>query len=265
VRGTLVTEEGGEDPFAVMLLRELASGKELAVTADWSLFSGEKDGASSFAFAGVPAGDYELTVVPVDGRVYEPAVLRVSSPADGLEFRARAALPRFYALRVRDASTGAPLEDFTTLARIHGQWCGADFEGLPGGFDRWVVYAEGYRPARGDFSHAVRVHAPEADEEEWELHEVEVALARGHGLALLCKDIESDRLLAPEFDELFGPGVEGVTVLADGEPVAQSDADGLALLDLPRAPGRLECARPGWRVVGERRVEGVHFVLLARE
>ncbi len=265
LRGSLVAEEGGAHPIAVLLLRELASGKELAVTADWSLFSGENDGVASFAIETVPDGDYELAVVAVDGRVYEPALLRVSPPADGLEFRARAVPPRFFALRVHDASTGAELEDFTTLARIRGQWCGADIEGLPGGFDRWVVCREGYRPARGDFARAVRVLDPDADEEGWELYEVEVALERGHGLALLCKDIESDRLLAPEFDELFGPGVEGVTVLADGKAVAHSDSDGLALLDLPRAPDRLEFARPGWRVVGENRVEGVHFVHLARE
>src|SRR6185503_6390295 len=38
VRGTLLAAEGGEEPFAVVLLRERASGKELAVTADWNLF-----------------------------------------------------------------------------------------------------------------------------------------------------------------------------------------------------------------------------------
>lgn len=261
VRGRLVAEEGGEDPFGVVVLRELTSGKELARTIDWHIFSDEKDGMTSFEIAAVPAGDYELSVVAIDGREYLPAVLRVSPPADGLEFRARAARPRFFELRVRDATTGAELEDAVVAGRTRGQWVPGD-EGFPPGFDRWLVYTKGHRPAQGDFSRA-RLVAEGSGERERLV--VEVALAPGHGLAVLFKDVASDRLLAPEFEELFGAGVEGVIVLADGEPVAHSDADGLALLDLPRAPDRLTFARPGWRVVSERTVEDVLYVHLARE
>lgn len=77
VRGRLLAEADGEDPFAVVLLRELSSGKELVATTDWSLFSGENDGVTNFALEAVPAGDFELTVVSIDGRAYAPAVLRV--------------------------------------------------------------------------------------------------------------------------------------------------------------------------------------------
>ena len=46
--------------------------------------------------------------------------------------------------------------------------------------------------------------------------------------------------------------VVGIRVLADGVLAATSDADGLALLDLPRPPGALAYEHPGWRIVDEK-------------
>jgi hypothetical protein len=56
-----------------------------------------------------------------------------------------------------------------------------------------------------------------------------------------------------------------VQVYAGTELVAVSDADGLALVDLPRAPESLHYARPGWHVAGERTEEGLRFVQMVRE
>jgi hypothetical protein len=265
LRGRLLCEDGRGDPFAALLLRELDSGKQLAVPSDWTFFS-EDDGITSFEIPDLPGGQYELAVVPLDGREYEPPFLRASPPADGLEFRARVALPRANRLRVRDAESGAELQGFVMLGRIRGQWTPRDLgpKGmLPGSFDRWVVYAEGHRPARGDFAGAAEVEV--TGEDGAEVHEVEVSLERGHGLAVLFRDIASDRLLAPEFEDLLGAALEGVTVLADGEPLARSDEEGLAVLDLPREGAQLSFERPGWRVVGEREVEGALLVHLARD
>jgi hypothetical protein len=70
----------------------------------------------------------------------------------------------------------------------------------------------------------------------------------------------------PEVDKPFvAPGVTGVRVLADRALAATSDADGLALLDLPGRPRSVTYEHPGWRVVGEEDEEGIRWVYLVRE
>lgn len=264
IRGRLVAEPGGDDPFGVLLLRDPRSGRELAVPSRFELFAGEDDGQTTFEILGVPPGAYELSVVTVDGRRYEPAVQRVQPPCEDVEFRAREAQGFGYVLAVRDRRTGAPIEPSIALGRTHGQWWGFedDEPGFARGFDRWVVYAPGYRSARGDFAGAVPIGA---DDEGIEQARVDVELEPGYAAALLFKDAEGTRLVAPEFGAYFGDGLAGVQVLADGEPVAESDAEGLALVDLPRAPARLDFGRPGWRVAGEREEDGIRFLHMIRE
>lgn len=261
LRGRLVAVAGTPDPFAVVLVRDLASGRDLVVTPHWGWFGPGDD--CSFEIRGLPAGEYELSLVPIDGRRYEPERLRASPPEDGLEFRTFEAIGRGYVLDVRDERSGEALDPSTALARIRGQWLGEDGaeHGFPLGFDRWVAYAKNHRPSSGDFAHAV----PFVDEEGNELGRIEVELLPGFGLAVLFKDAESVRLVAPAFDGAFGEGVAGAEVLADGKVVATSDGDGLALVDLLRAPERLEFRKAGWRVAGERRESGVRWVHLMRE
>jgi hypothetical protein len=64
---------------------------------------------------------------------------------------------------------------------------------------------------------------------------------------------------------VVGDGLAEVWVLADGVLATTSDADGLALVELERAPAQLTYQRPGWRVAGERDVEGIRFVQMIRE
>ena len=66
-------------------------------------------------------------------------------------------------------------------------------------------------------------------------------------------------------DGFFGPGLSDVQVLVDGERVARSDADGLVVLDLAKAPERLEYARTGWRVAGVKIDDDMHVVHMVRE
>lgn len=261
LRGRLVADRDEDEPFAFLVLRELARGRELVVTSEWERFWGEKDGISAFAIEGVPPGDYELEVVGVDGREYEPEVLRVSPPAEGLEFRARGPAPVEVVLVVRDELSGQPVESFSSLGRIHGHWVGDLDAELSRAFDRWAIQADGYRPAQGDFTDGRMV----ADEEGREHIELEVALRRGLGGAVLFKDLESDRLVAPELDGFLTAGLADVQVRADGEVVARSDPSGLAVFSLLRAPERLEFVRPGWRVASDRVDEGVRVVFLVRE
>ena len=96
--------------------------------------------------------------------------------------------------------------------------------------------------------------------------EIEIALRPGHGAALLFRDLDSDRLVVPQDERgLIAPGLADVLVVADGQVVARSDSDGLAVLDLARAPERLEFTRPGWRVAGEHTEDSVRYVFMTRE
>lgn len=264
IRGRLVAEPGGEDPFGVLLLRDPRSGKELAVTSEFKLFGNEEDGQSAFEILGAPPGEYELSVLSVDGRRYIPLLQHVAPPCDGVEFRAEASLGHWFVLAVRDQHSGTPIEECVALGRIHGQWYGNKdrepaFSQL---FDRWIVYAPGYRPARGDLAHAVPTGT---DEQGHSLARIEVGLSPGHGGAILFKDAQGTRLVVASAGGFFGDGLAGVQVYADGKPVAESDAEGLALIDLAHAPELLTFARPGWRVAGEHEEDGIRFVQMIRE
>ena len=67
-----------------------------------------------------------------------------------------------------------------------------------------------------------------------------------------------------------GP-LAGVEVRADGVPVARSDQDGVALVSLPRQPGKLECSLGGWVAQDTSEVEiqlqgePCEFLVLVRE
>lgn len=167
---------------------------------------------------------------------------------------------------MRDALSGEPIPEFFVLGRIHGQWFGDDTREaeafLTPAFDRWVICADGHRPASGDFARARRVDTVEDTEPELWL--INVALEPGWGAPILFQDGEDDSLLVPEFKGRFGPPLPGVRVLADHEPVAESGQDGLALLDLSRAPEQLDFELPGWIVAARTADEGLRLVLMAR-
>jgi hypothetical protein len=79
------------------------------------------------------------------------------------------------------------------------------------------------------------------------------ALHRGFRLRLELKDLSEGAGLWRETG-LRGVrwrrrGVAGAEILADGAPVATSDEQGIAQLELPAEPGRIEVRLPGWRVL----------------
>jgi hypothetical protein len=260
IRGRLVASAGKGDPYGVVVVRQGGSERRLAVPTRFELFSGGDDGEAEFQIAGLPPGEYVLSLVSVDGRPYEPAELRVSPPAEGLEFRSDE-LPRGYAFSVRQAGSGEAIERALVLGRIQDQWWGGeDPPSLTVGFERWIAYAPGFRPQRGDFRRA----GPFTEEDDVMVAHVEVELTPGFGLAVLFKDAASPSLVAPAFEDCFGAGIGRAQVLADGRVVATSDADGLALVDLPRAPARLEFRKVGWRMAGEREEDGLRWVHMLR-
>lgn len=260
IRGRLLAREESEDPFGVLVLRDLASGKEIATATPFFDLLGSGDGKGTFEFPDVPAGRYELTQIPMDGRTYEPTSLEVEPPAEGLEFRSIRSAPAGYALRVLAAESGEELAS-VLLLHVHGQWFGEQLspgESLNWALPvPWIVCAQGRRAARGRF--------PELREDQAQPIPIEVVLESGHAEVLIFKDVASDRLLAPEFEAEFAPGLPGVSVRVDGRPVATSDADGLVLLDLARAPERVEFALPGWRVLADEKRAWARLVQLVRE
>lgn len=90
----------------------------------------------------------------------------------------------------------------------------------------WLVLADGYRPQRGD-ERALRPRAVD--------HLViEARLRPGWGVEIHTRDDRSD---AP---------LEGVEIVADGARLALTDERGRAIIELDRAPLRLEAVKPGW-------------------
>lgn len=261
IRGRLVAEPGGEEPFGILILREVQGGRELALFSGFS--TSEDDTQALFEIPGVPPGSYELSVVAIDGRRYAPAAQLLSPPCEGVEFRAEATRGLFYVLDVRDRASGAKLEAIA-LGRTRGQWWGyaAGDPAFTRAVDRWLVYAPEHRAARGDFSRAVPTGT---DDDGFALARVEVELERGYALALLFKDAAGTRLVAPELGDFLGDGLAGVQVFDGTTLVAESDADGLALVDLPRAPERLHYGLPGWRPAGERDEGVIRFVQMIPE
>ena len=259
IEGHLVAEDGGVTPFGVLFLRDLESGKERVETV-FSFFapSTDEDG-EAFAFPDVPAGHYELVLVALDGRSYEPEHILVEPPRSGLEFRASGPSSVGFRLRAHAEESGEAL-GFAYAALLHGQWGGEEVAlGKEGEWylsAPWIVWAEGRRPVRGEF--------PEPRGDETEPILLDIPLERGYGEVLLFKDASSDELLANNF-KTFTPGLPGVTVSLDGQAAATSDANGLVLLDLARPPGKIEFGLLGWRTLSDDREEGIRIVHLVRE
>lgn len=211
-------------------------------------------------FAELPAGRYEVAAFGVDGWRYAPALVEIELPfdAEGLSLVTLGAAPRELHLRVRD-ERGEPLARpwlrlagerwwFPEASLVRdGESSGRIAAGAAA--DRWMVFAEGYRPAHGSL-------AEPGDEP------VEAVLRPGWGCELLLRDASAG-LPRPDLDSwqqaawIFqAQPLGGVTVLADGVPIGRSDATGRVRLALDAAPRRLEFDKPGWRVLDARAAGG---------
>ncbi|HEX6884710.1 MAG TPA: carboxypeptidase-like regulatory domain-containing protein [Planctomycetota bacterium] len=215
----------GHDPVARLMLR--AEGGGLVALSETS--SGV-EGEARFQIEGVPPGRYRLELLSEDGLRYEPGGLELKPPASGLEFHARGSQEPFR-LQASDAD-GQPL-DVEVLVRIRGQWI-LDTESFArADVERWIALAPEHRPARGERPAATPL---------------EVRLERGHGEAFLFQPLGFDLYWA-NAGGVRGGVLAGVAVVADGRTVAESDADGLALVSLEAVPDLIELQRPGWRVI----------------
>jgi hypothetical protein len=215
----------------------------------------------AFKFEDVPAGDYELSVVPFDGSSWVPNSLRISPPANDLVFTRMDTPTEELVFRVTDAESGAPIKEVFTQFHSPPIWYPGATRHRPGeplvvkldGAFRWNLHAPGYALASGD-------------QDDFEprgagRREAVVHLERGWGARLLLRDnlglfgnFDTDRWAV--FLEVAGrPPLARAKLFADGEQVGVSDADGLVELRLEQEPARIEVRKPGWRTLGSG-----HFV-----
>jgi len=263
IRGELVDPTGKNDPAALLVLT--GGGRRYVASSSFGSFFGAPDGRSEFVFEHVPPGDYELRPVSFTGGRIEPERVRVA-PGAFVTFQAPGTARRGWAFRVRDAESGEALEEYVALGQLEGGWIGTHFDSddtFPFEGTGWVVLAPGHRsirlPSDQRFERTTRT-------EGGATHEVlvaDVALARGWSLPVVCRALEPGTTL-DEVSAYFASPLGGVRVVADGRAVGTTDAGGLAVVELERAPERIEVELEGWRTVSSRVRDGVHTVLLAR-
>ncbi len=212
-----------------------------------------RNDGQEFCFERLPPGRYEVSAISDRGHACSPGSLVVQSPAEGLVFTFDDAAPlRSYSLELFDADSGAPLAPVHALLRVKGAW--SDRYLLPKageplielvdgvGFE-WTVTSPGYRLERGN----ERDFQPRG-----ELLVAKRALRRGFGLRMHLQDRSAvDDFHDPKKWTIHrrASGVAGAEILADGEPVATSDEDGMVELDLPAEPSGIEVRLAGWRVM----------------
>lgn len=230
----------------------------------------ERSGSSSsFQFNDLPAGEYELEVLPLDGRAWSPRSMRVSAPAEGLVFtREEEQAEAFF--HVVDAETGREFEEFllqlhpAELFTPHSHRHASDdpVSLVPGRPFRWIVYLPDYAPAHGD--------AGDFHDQGGRLVAT-VRLSPGWGATLVFRD-HGDLLdgggtepWTTYLRPVESPPVPGVVVTADGQEAGTSDARGVVHVRLDREPTRIEFRAPGWIVFESEQFQGGRLVGDARE
>lgn len=228
-----------------------------------------KEHSFPFQFNDLPAGEYELEVLPLDGRPWSPRTMLLSPPAEGLVFT-REEDTREAFFHVVDATSGREFEEFMLqlhpahlfTPRAHPQRCDEPYPLAVGQPQRWVVSAPGYVPARGD---------------EGDFHDLRgrlvatVRLTPGWGATLVLRD--HGKLLDGGGTEPWAsylrpgetPPVPGVVVFVDGAQAGTSDARGVVHLRRDREPERIVLVGPGWTVLESDQFRGGRLMGDARE
>ena len=211
--------------------------------------------SGAFVFEDVPPGRFELSISTLQGFPCSPAAIQVSAPSDGIVFTCDDEVRvRDYRLQAVDAESDARLGRFHWLARVDGvdvvpSRPGDLLELADGVRFEWWASAPGYRIAHG----TERDFEPQGAE-----YRATCALQRGFGARLVLEDwtgaISRSPMRGERATTRWSPGLlSGVEVVADGVPVATSDDHGLAEIELPAAPTRIELRLAGWREVDSPR------------
>lgn len=212
VRGFLTVSAGERAAKAIVVLTDSRTGLEVADDTS------DRDGRGCFVFADVPAGRYELDVIPLDERRYRGFPRALEVPCAALEFRGEGSACA--ELEVRDAESGELLTDSEGWALRH---------------QRWVPIWKERETRRARSDEPLVVLAPDHRPEHLERLPPSgvVALARGWGELVHAVDLSSGTSSRAGG---FGPPLAGVRVLVEGREVATTDAAGLALVGLRQRP-----------------------------
>lgn len=273
IRGWLRSRSGRREVEAHVRLRALdGSGYE-----EVSWFRGE-----TFAFDRVPAGRFELAATSAEGHRWSPAALEISAPGEGLVLTCEDAVAlRFYRFDLVDADSDVELGEASVSVRTESGYhrriaMRDEFRLAEGTRFEWRASLPGYRPSSGtelDFETRGAVSI------------ARIGMRRGFSARLVLKDW-TEALVSSKPREVtptpipvqgrgsrrvsvnhgtvwpsevvrVGPGrLAGAAILADGVQVATSDALGVAELDLPAAPQRIDVVLPGWRVLSPQLQDG---------
>jgi RNA polymerase sigma-70 factor (ECF subfamily) len=237
IRGELRSADG-ETSGTVLLL-----DREGSILARASTIHRGLPNAHEFVFADVPPGDYRLVPLAYDGRRYEPESVHVAPPETGIVFEARGPCP------VLEMRWPEGLESGESYARVRGRWLMGAEGFARAEVERWLVLAQGHRPATGE--------PPEGGA-------LVPRLEPGWGHAFLFVEAGAD----PDFvggSGIAGRPLAGIEVRADGRRVATSDGSGLALVSLAAEPGSLAFHGPGWLAQSRNDGGGLTVVELRRD
>lgn len=192
---------------------------------------------AAFSFDEVPAGLYELSLIPFDNMRWNTRRMTIAAPAGGLEFVCEDDVPTFdLEFGGIDADTGAPVVRIWHIVwqgdplddvRLDDDWESGLYEGVPEGVPlRWVLRAEGYRLAWGD----------ESDIRGGTEHRfIEAALEPGWGHTYKVTTREREP-------------IEGVELIVDGESLGRTDSQGVVTINLDARPEALEFRYEGWHM-----------------
>jgi hypothetical protein len=241
VSGRLLRRDG--QPAALVMLVNVSNGVVATCDAEPER---DDEGASGFRFEDVPFGRYRLETASYDGWSYEPSPVELSPPATDLVLRATTP-HEVLALEAVDEA-GREL-DSITLVRLRGNWVLQNDPVSIADVERWVLVSNGGRPASGE--------RPETGARR-------VTVAPGYGWACLLMEAGRDTTWA-NGGGVRGRMLAGVQVVADGRVVAESDAAGLALVDLECAPDELAFRLPGWHVMERITTSRLTSVSMARD
>ncbi len=213
--------------------------------------TGEEDRQDGqvFEFASVPAGTYELSVLPHAGIPWTPETLVVSPPNTEVLF-VREDERALYQHAFEVFGEHVPQGSYALQIHFDGAFspelCAGDPRFLAPRDARftWSLRARGFQAAHGDES-AFRTTGGR--------RVARVQLRPGWGGRLFLRDLGGGLLhdddAAGSYSVVLRPGIPNARVFADGEEVAVSDASGLVTLALEERPEEIRIEADGWRQV----------------
>lgn len=206
---------------------------------------------ASFEFEHLPRGEYEVRLYVGHGQQFDQLSGRAFVPGDAVVFRRLDDLERWGVVtRVHDARSSSPLEQISVIAFDSRSVTSSEYFGAFGEQITLVQRGDERRWFGLAKDHGCLEFGPSSLRPVDGVVTLKGELASGFGAVILARD--GDVLLhTPSVGHESGlrrdhaPPLADVAILADGVVVARTDADGLALVNLPLAPRELRAESPG--------------------